>query len=165
MRRREFLASGLAASALAVAGRTGDAQAASGRQKPAVLRATEVSVAAGCAGAVDEEVFVGGAGAGAESDGDWAGGRVQVDIGPETPTVYLLLPSENLETLVGAGLQLREDAAFLAAAEPFWNAPDTSPAFERVESTLLIAFEGWPRLVTPPHDGDEGQADFSAAQL
>jgi len=77
-------------------------------------------------------------------------GAFSVDIGPETPTIYLLLPSTELETLVGAGLRLREDQAFLSAAEAFWNAPDTSPAFERVESTLLIAFEKWPQLVLPP---------------
>ena len=87
-------------------------------------------------------------------------GAFTVDIGPETPTVYLLLPSENLETLVGAGLRLREDQTFLAAAEPFWNALDTSPAFERVESTLLIAFAGWPRLVAPPPTATKGKRMF-----
>ena len=37
----------------------------------------------------------------------------------------------------------------MKAAEPFWNAPATAPAFLRMESSLLAAFEGWPRL-TPP---------------
>ena len=87
-------------------------------------------------------------------------GAFNLDIGPETPTVYLLLPSENLETLVGAGLRLREDAAFLAAAEGFWNAPDTNPPFQRVESTLLIAFERWPQLVVPPPTATRGQRVF-----
>ena len=87
-------------------------------------------------------------------------GAFTVDIGPETPTVYLLLPSVEIETLVGAGLHLREDATFLAAAEPFWNAPDTSPAFERVESTLLIAFAKWPQLVLPPPTATKGKRVF-----
>jgi hypothetical protein len=87
-------------------------------------------------------------------------GAFNLDIGPETPTVYLLLPSENLETLVGAGLRLREDATFLAAAEGFWNAPDTNPPFQRVESTLLIAFEKWPQLVVPPPTATRGQRVF-----
>jgi hypothetical protein len=34
-------------------------------------------------------------------------------------------------------------------AEPFWNATAAAPAFQRVESSLLAAFEGWPKL-TPP---------------
>ena len=87
-------------------------------------------------------------------------GVFTVEIGPATPTVYLLLPSPQLETLVGAGLRLREDQTFLSAAEPFWNAPETSPAFERVESTLLIAFEGWPQLVVPPPTATKGARKF-----
>jgi hypothetical protein len=87
-------------------------------------------------------------------------GAFSVDIGPETPTVYLLLPSMEIETLVGAGLRLREDATFLAAAEPFWSEPDTGPAFERVESTLLIAFAGWPQLVIPPPTATKGKRVF-----
>ena len=160
MRRREFLASGLAASALAVAGRTGDSQAATGgksRQyyelrkyllrRDAQVQSTTKYLSEALVPALNR-MGIGPVGA------------FTVDIGPETPTVYLLLPSENLETLVGAGLKLREDAAFLAAAEPFWNAPDTSPAFERVESTLLIAFEGWPRLATPPTTATKGKRTF-----
>ncbi len=87
-------------------------------------------------------------------------GAFTVDIGPQTPTIYLLLPSVELETLVGAGLRLREDATFLSAAEAFWNAPESSPAFERVESTLLIAFEGWPKLVVPPPTATQGKRMF-----
>jgi NIPSNAP len=76
-------------------------------------------------------------------------GAFHLDIGPETPTLYVLLPATNLETLATTRLRLTEDAVFMKAAEPFWTAPATAPAFQRVESSLLIAFEGWPKL-TPP---------------
>jgi hypothetical protein len=76
-------------------------------------------------------------------------GAFHLDFGPETPTLYLLMPSTKLETLATAELQLAKDEQFMKAAEPFWNAPATMPAFQRVESSLLIAFEGWPKL-TPP---------------
>ncbi|HVJ09163.1 MAG TPA: NIPSNAP family protein [Acidisarcina sp.] len=76
-------------------------------------------------------------------------GAFRLDIGPETPTLYLLLPCTALETLVTAELRLGRDEQFLKAAEPFWNAPATAPAYVRVESSLLIAFEGWPKLVAP----------------
>jgi hypothetical protein len=46
-------------------------------------------------------------------------------------------------------LQLSQDSDFVKAADAFWAAPATAPAFLRVDSTLLAAFEGWPR-VTPP---------------
>ena len=76
-------------------------------------------------------------------------GAFYLTLGPETPTLYLLIPGTNLQTLVMAELQLVSDAEFMKAAEPFWNAPAIQPAFERVESSLMIAFEGWPKL-TPP---------------
>lgn len=77
-------------------------------------------------------------------------GAFHLDIGPETPTLYLLLSSPSLETLATADLHLVRDEQFMKAAEPFWNAPATAPAFVRVESSLLIAFEGWPKLIAPP---------------
>jgi hypothetical protein len=76
-------------------------------------------------------------------------GAFHLDIGPDTPTLYLLMPCSKLETLVTAELLLARDEIFMKAAEPFWNAPATAPAFQRIESSLHIAFEGWPKL-TPP---------------
>jgi len=76
-------------------------------------------------------------------------GAFQLSIGPETPTYYVLIPSNSVETLATLDLRLAQDAEFLKAAEPFWEAPATSPAYLRVESSLLAAFEGWPKL-TPP---------------
>jgi hypothetical protein len=76
-------------------------------------------------------------------------GAFKLDYGPETPTFYVLIPGHSIEALATIDLRLAQDAVFLKAAEPFWNAPATAPAFLRVESSLLAAFEGWPRL-TPP---------------
>ncbi|HEY0796967.1 MAG TPA: NIPSNAP family protein [Acidisarcina sp.] len=77
-------------------------------------------------------------------------GAFNLEIGPETPTLYLLIPSANLETLTTSDLRLAEDAAFMKAATPFWSAPATAPPFIRIESSLLIAFEGQPKLKLPP---------------
>ena len=76
-------------------------------------------------------------------------GAFKLDIGPETPTFYLLIPGTSLELLAELDQRLAEDSAFLAAAAPFWGAPATAPAFRRVESSLLSAFPGWPRLTLP----------------
>ena len=54
-------------------------------------------------------------------------GAFNLDIGPETPTLYLLIPSPTLESLVTAELQLAKDEEFMKAAAPFWNAPATAP--------------------------------------
>src|SRR5487761_2528198 len=48
-------------------------------------------------------------------------GAFHLDVGPETPTLYLLLPAVSADLLAMADLRLAEDAAFLKAAEPFWN--------------------------------------------
>ena len=76
-------------------------------------------------------------------------GAFNLTYGPETPTLYLLLPSTNLEMLVTGELRLAKDEAFMKAAEPFWNAPATAPAFQRVESSLHVAFEGHRKLTLP----------------
>jgi hypothetical protein len=67
----------------------------------------------------------------------------------ETPTVYVLVPSTKLEMLVTTELLLAKDAAYMKAATAFWSAPATAPAYVRVESKLMVAFEGWPKLVVP----------------
>jgi len=76
-------------------------------------------------------------------------GAFSVYFGPDTPAYYLLLPSTKLETLVTAELELAKDAAFMKAAAPFWDAPGGAPPYMRIESTLLRAFEGYPKLVVP----------------
>jgi len=76
-------------------------------------------------------------------------GAFKLDIGPETPVLYVLIPSRSLDALVNLDLDLARDQDFLKVADPFWSAPSTAQAFVRVEVSLLAAFEGWPR-VTPP---------------
>jgi hypothetical protein len=76
-------------------------------------------------------------------------GAFSVYFGPDTPAYYLLLPSTKLETLVTAELELAKDAAFMKTAAPFWDAPGGAPPYIRIESTLLRAFEGYPKLVVP----------------
>ena len=76
-------------------------------------------------------------------------GAFRLDIGPETPIFYVLIPSRSIDALVTLDLDLSRDADFLKAADPFWAAPASAQAFVRVEASLMAAFEGWPR-VTPP---------------
>lgn len=76
-------------------------------------------------------------------------GAFKLDIGPETPTYYLLIPSNSAETLANLDTLLIEDPEFAKAGTAFWQAPAAAPAFLRVESALLSAFSGWPKLVAP----------------
>ena len=84
-------------------------------------------------------------------------GAFRLDIGPETPVYYVLIPSQSAEELAKLDLALGKDAEFLKAADPFWNAPASAPAFVRTDSTLLAAFEGWPRVTPPPAAATHGK--------
>ncbi len=76
-------------------------------------------------------------------------GAFQLDFGPETPALYLLVPGSSVEALAELDLRLALDAEFLKRADPFWNATSASPAFQHVEISLLAAFAGWPKLTLP----------------
>jgi hypothetical protein len=87
-------------------------------------------------------------------------GAFKVDVGPETPAFYLLIPSSRVEELVELDLRLAKDEDFLKAAEPFWNATAAAPAFQRVEISMLAAFEGWPKLTPPASAATKGKRIF-----
>ncbi|AMY11386.1 hypothetical protein LuPra_04636 [Luteitalea pratensis] len=67
----------------------------------------------------------------------------------EPPTAVVLIPHASAESAVGVGRRLAADAAYVKAAEPFFNAPADRPAFDRIESSLLLAFEAMPQLQVP----------------
>lgn len=65
------------------------------------------------------------------------------------PGIVLLITHRNSESVLTLGSRLEQDAAYLKAAAAFREGTASSPAFERIESSLLVAFEGIPRLVPP----------------
>ena len=87
-------------------------------------------------------------------------GAFCMEVGPETPTMYVLIPGRSVEALVTADQRLTEDAAFRKAAEPFWGAPAAQPPFVRYESSLMIAFAGWPKLRVPGSTATKGKRIF-----
>ncbi len=76
-------------------------------------------------------------------------GAFKLDIGPETPTYYVLIPATDAAALVELDARLGADVEYVKAAAGFRDAPATAPAFERSERSLLGAFTGWPKLVAP----------------
>ena len=76
-------------------------------------------------------------------------GAFKLDIGPQTPTYYVLIPSTSAEALVTLDARLGKDPEYVKAASGFRDAPASAPAFERAERSLLSAFAGWPKLVAP----------------
>lgn len=86
-------------------------------------------------------------------------GAFQLQLGPETPRFYLVIPGP-IDILGQLDLRLAQDSEFLQAAAPFWNAPASAPAFDRIEVELLAAFEGWPRITPPPASAAKGHRIF-----
>lgn len=69
----------------------------------------------------------------------------------ESPAVFVLLPSTDLGLLASAWLRLSTDPAYRAAAASYLETPKGSPAFERIDSWLLLAFSGMQRLEQPDY--------------
>jgi hypothetical protein len=76
-------------------------------------------------------------------------GVFNLTIGPETPVIYVLLPSASLDTLVNLEAHLAGDAQYMSAGTPFLSAPAAAPAYQRIESQLMIAFEKIPGITLP----------------
>jgi hypothetical protein len=87
-------------------------------------------------------------------------GAFDLYLGPETPSIYVLIPSTSLETLVTAELHLDKDDEYRKAGEAFLGASAKEPAFLRIESSLLMAFEGYPKLTVPPVTAKHGARVF-----
>ena len=87
-------------------------------------------------------------------------GAFNLQIGVGTPALYVLIPSESLETLVQSELRLLDDREYMKAGEAFLKAPATQPAYARVESSLMIAFAGRPKLTVPPVTAQQGARVF-----
>ena len=69
----------------------------------------------------------------------------------ESPTnkIYVLIPCDSLEVFAAIPGRLAADAAYQRAASEYLSRPKSSPAYERFESSLSVAFDGMKRLAVP----------------
>ena len=158
MHRRKFLASTLATSALAM-GRPGPAQPAAGGAREFYL-IRKYNLVNGPQTKLAESYFADALIPAATRMGLGPVGAFSLAYGPETPAYVTLIPGASVDALAQLPLRLAQDAEFMKAAEPFWSAPASAPAFQRVESSLLIAFEGWPKLTPPPASATKAKRIF-----
>lgn len=147
MERRQFLAASVAASAAALAGNSAaEAEPASKREFYQLRR---YNLKSGPQLKLTEEYLSGALLPALGRMGMGPVGAFKLDFGQETPAYYVLIPGPSPDDLASLDWHLGKDEDFLKIAEPFWHATATSPAYQRVEISLLAAFEGWPKL-TPP---------------
>lgn len=146
--RRHFISASLATSAVALSGETrAQAAPAAGREYYQLRR---YHLQSGPQNGLTEHFIADALIPAVTRRGMGPVGAFRLDIGPETPVYYVLIPSTSVEELATLDLALAKDDAFLKAAEASWSAPATAPAFLRTDSTLLAAFEGWPKVTPPP---------------
>ena len=63
--------------------------------------------------------------------------------------VYVLIPFSSADAWVKINKILDNDAAYKSSAKPFIEAVSTNTPYERIESILLEAFSGQPKMVLP----------------
>jgi len=69
-----------------------------------------------------------------------------------TNSIYVLLPSDSFEAFALIPSKLAADDVYQKAAADFLNPPRTNLAYQRIESSLLAAFDGMKRMSIPPAD-------------
>ena len=135
MHRRDFMTKAVAASALATA------SPAEPVAKKTFFELRRYSISAGPQMAKLTDDYLSGALIPALNRlGISPVGAFKLDIGPDTPATYVLLPSQSLDTLVNVDAALARDQTFVKAAEPFNSVAAEHPALRRIDSTLLAAF-------------------------
>ncbi|HEY1903902.1 MAG TPA: NIPSNAP family protein [Terracidiphilus sp.] len=159
MERRQFLVASVAASALAVAGNV-EAKAEPVTSSRDFYQIQRYMLQSGPQTKVTESYFSDALIPALARMGMGPVGAFRLDFGAQTPVFYLLIPSSSAQGLAELDLHLVDDASFLKVAEPFWNATAAAPAFGRVESSLLAAFTGWPKITPPPSSATKSKRIF-----
>ena len=76
-------------------------------------------------------------------------GAFNVMLGPDAPAHYRLITYRSLEELYTSRQRLAADDEYKKAAADFRNLPSSDPPYLRVESQLMVAFAGMPKLEIP----------------
>lgn len=145
MKRREFVASSLVASAMAGLGPTGQADPAPEYYQLMVWRLRR-----GPQVKLTDDFLRDAALPAMGRLGVGPVGVFNTTIGPDSPAVYVLVPSASLEGAATLAQRLFADAEFRKAGAAYLNVPATEPGYVRLETSLLAAFSGMPKLEVPP---------------
>ncbi len=76
---------------------------------------------------------------------------------PGSP-VWVLIPHASLDSCARVATTLNDDPQARSAGAGYLEAPKSSPAFERFDSWLLLAFKSMPRLELPAFSRDRAPA-------
>jgi hypothetical protein len=65
--------------------------------------------------------------------------------------VLMLIPYPTIEAFAGAAAHVNADPEFQAAGAEYLQSPKAKPAFERIDSWLMLAFAGMPKVELPAY--------------
>jgi len=71
-------------------------------------------------------------------------------VGPESPSLYVLIPHPSAESVLTGWERVRADREYQERGSDFLNATAENPAYVRVQSELMAAFATHPRVTPPP---------------
>jgi hypothetical protein len=156
MQRRQFLGTGLAAGAVALGATAGAAGAAEKPKKQVIelrlyrldagpMREKFEKFLADVAIPVWNRIGVKPVGVFSMTEGTNPNNSKI----PVSTDLYVLLPHESGEAFATADQRLWADAEYQKAGEAVINAPKESPAYRRIESSVMLAFDAVPQVVVP----------------
>ena len=150
MKRREFLSTSLATTALAALSplaAKGAQPAASSRElyELRLYRLKEGSGADGLGEYLAKAAIPAWNRLGSRPIG------VFTDKEQKEPGLFVLIPHSSAEAFVAAAANLERDEEYRAAGAAYLNRPKANPVFERMDSWLLLAFKGMPKLELPAY--------------
>jgi hypothetical protein len=76
-------------------------------------------------------------------------GAFSVVFGPDSPSVYLLLPHASPESVSTLARRIATDAEYQRVAGAYRSLPATDPPYVRRESSLMAAFDAFPGIELP----------------
>ena len=153
MNRRDFVAGSIGASlvpalgAAAASGQTPEAPAPAG--KPQLLELRRVHLRQGQMVTRYQEYAKTALVPALNRAGVKPVGAFNVAVGPDSPTVYLLLPHSSAESMLTLTSRLNDDAEYQKAGAAFRALPASDPPYLRRESSLMTTFAGAPTLDPP----------------
>jgi len=152
MKRREFLASSLAASAITVSdsAEMRSAEPVADQSTPEYYELRQYHLRRGPQVKLTDDFLREAAVPAWKRLGIGPVGVFNTTIGCDTPTVYVLIPHLSLESVATTAPRLLADPEYQRAGSTFLNVPSTDPAYVRMESALMLAFKRFPTLEVPP---------------
>ena len=76
-------------------------------------------------------------------------GVFHVMYGPNDPSLYVLIPHDNVDSVLTGQQRLVEDTVYTEAAHEYLHSSISDPAYARIERGLMRAFAGMPTVESP----------------